>query len=107
MTQKKNILFRVSGGRAFNKELGLGHIYRAINLALELKPDNIFFLVEDYGNVKNLLLNWGFTNIFLLQNGIKIDSDIIETTNLLHEKKIDILIVDKYDYNTKKYATLF
>ena len=104
MTQKKNILFRVSGGRAFNKELGLGHIYRAINLALELKPDNIFFLVEDYGNVKNLLLNWGFTNIFLLQNGIKIDSDIIETTNLLHEKKIDILIVDKYDYNTKKYV---
>jgi len=104
LTQKKNILFRVSGGRAFNKELGLGHIYRAINLALELKPDNIFFLVEDYGNVKNLLLNWGFTNIFLLQNGIKIDSDIIETTNLLHEKKIDILIVDKYDYNTKKYV---
>ena len=104
MTQKKNILFRVSGGRAYNKELGLGHIYRAINLALELKPDNIFFLVEDYGNVKNLLLNWGFTNIFLLQNGIKIDSDIIETTNLLHEKKIDILIVDKYDYNTKKYV---
>ena len=73
-------------------------------MALELKPDNIFFLVEDYGNVKNLLLNWGFTNIFLLQNGIKIDSDIIETTNLLHEKKIDILIVDKYDYNTKKYV---
>ena len=104
MTQKKNILFRVSGGRAYNKELGLGHIYRAINLALELKPDNIFFLVEDYGNVKNLLLNWGFTNISLLQNGIKIDSDIIETTNLLHEKKIDILIVDKYDYNTKKYV---
>jgi len=104
LTQKKNILFRVSGGRAYNKELGLGHIYRAINLALELKPDNIFFLVEDYGNVKNLLLNWGFTNISLLQNGIKIDSDIIETTNLLHEKKIDILIVDKYDYNTKKYV---
>ena len=104
MTQKKNILFRVSGGRAFNKELGLGHVYRAINLALELKPNNIFFLVEDYGNVKSLLLNWGFKNIFLLKGGIKISSDITETTKLLYKKKIDILIVDKYDYNTKKYV---
>jgi len=49
------ILFRVSGGRAKNKEYGLGHIYHAMNLAPRLKSTEIFFLVEDYGKAIDLL----------------------------------------------------
>ena len=60
MTQKKNILFRVSGGRAFNKELGLGHVYRAINLALELKPNNIFFSCRRLWKWKKSFIELGF-----------------------------------------------
>ena len=48
-------MFRISGGRAFNRELGLGHVYRSINLASELKKNKIFFLIEDYGQVKKIL----------------------------------------------------
>ena len=43
---KKNtkILFRISGGRAKNKEYGLGHVYHAMNLSSRLKPAEFFFL---------------------------------------------------------------
>ena len=54
------ILFRVSGGRAKNKEYGLGHVYLAMNLASRLKPAKFFFLVEDYGNAIELLEKYNF-----------------------------------------------
>lgn len=99
-----NILFRISGGRAFNMELGLGHIYRSMNLASQLKNNNIYFLVEDYGGVIPLLTECGYRNSFPLKKRIGLDSDIKKTTNLINRKKIDILIVDKYDIQTKKYV---
>ena len=57
------ILIRTAGGRAENKELGLGHIYRTINLAKNFNQNNIFFLVEDYGQVSQILRQNGFFNI--------------------------------------------
>ena len=48
------ILFRVSGGNSPKTELGFGHVYRAINLATQLTKCQIFFLLEDYGNAKQV-----------------------------------------------------
>jgi len=106
MNQKINILFRLSGGQAFKKELGTGHVFRAMHLAYQLKPNHIFFLVEDYGTVRKILLSHGFKNIFSLKKEINLDCDVTETKKIIKKKKIDILIVDKFDYNTKKYVKL-
>ena len=54
------ILFRTSGGRIPKRELGLGHIYRCLNLGHQLKPHEIQFLIEDYGAVSSLLREHGF-----------------------------------------------
>ena len=102
--RKKNILFRISGGRAYGKELGTGHIYRAINIASKLKPNKLFFLVEDYGKTILFLKKNGYKNTFKLKKEIDVRSDIEITTKLIHDNDIDILIVDKFDYNTKKFV---
>ena len=73
------ILFRVSGGRAKNKEYGLGHIYHAMNLAPRLKSTEIFFLVEDYGKAIDLLQRYNFKNLFSLKKKIDVKSDIDQT----------------------------
>jgi len=105
LTKKNlNILFRISGGRAFNRELGLGHVYRSINLASELKKNKIFFLIEDYGQVKKILKKYSYNNIFLLKKGLSINTDLHKTLKLINRKKIDILIVDKFDSNIKTYV---
>ena len=102
--QKKNILFRISGGRAYGKELGTGHIYRAMNIASKLKPNKLFFLVEDYGKTILFLKKNGYKNTFKLKKQIDVKSDIDITTKLIHDNNIDILIVDKFDFNTKKFV---
>lgn len=105
MIQKKiNILFRISGGRAFEKELGTGHVYRAMHLAHQLKPNHVFFLIEDYGKINEILTKHGFKNIYPLKKEINLDCDIKVTIKIIKQKKIDILIVDKFDINTKKYV---
>ena len=43
-----NILIRTAGGKETNQELGLGHIYRSLNLGKELRPNKINFLLEDF-----------------------------------------------------------
>ena len=65
---KINILFRTSGGVAPNKELGFGHVYRCINLAKKISNNKIFFEIEDYGQVKKILIKNNFKNIFNLKN---------------------------------------
>lgn len=101
---KINILFRVSGGRAKNKEYGLGHIYHAMNLASQLKDYNIFFLVEDFGTAIRLLRNHGYKNLFSLKKEIDVESDVSKTLEIIKEKEITILIVDKHDLKAKKYV---
>ena len=53
--KRMKILFRTSGGAAPKRDLGLGHIYRSINLALALKNNDIHFLIQDFGGVKKIL----------------------------------------------------
>ena len=91
------ILFRTSGGRANKKELGLGHIYRCINLASQLKGSHeLHFLIEDYGGVKKILNNYELQNVSLLKKNICMHLDIKQTIQYIKRKKIDIVIIDKY-----------
>lgn len=103
MTQKLKILFRVSGGRAVSKQLGFGHIYRTINLAKNLHEQNLFFMIEDYGGVKEIFPK-SLGKLFFLRKNIDINSDINKTKNFILTNNIDILIVDKYQ-TSKKYLT--
>ena len=90
------ILFRTAGGRATQKELGLGHIYRCINLAEHLTKADKFFLLEDYGGVRNILAKRGFKNVTFLNTKANLESEISNTIQYIKEKQIDVVIVDRY-----------
>lgn len=104
------ILILTAGGTARNKELGLGHIFRTLNLIENLSSEKIFFLIEDHGGVKKILNDKGFKNIFVLN---KTDSNNYKKIKIIeHIKKleIDITIIDWGKLNNsivnslKKYA---
>ena len=80
MKKLPKILFRTSGGTAYGKELGMGHVYRSINLASHLKKSKIFFLIEDYGSVKQIISQRNFKQVFTLKKDISLKDDLIETT---------------------------
>ena len=98
---KINILFRTSGGIAPNKELGFGHVYRCINLAKKILNSKIFFVIEDHGQVKKLLIKNNFKNVFNLKKDINADEEITELIKIIKKKSIDIVIFDKYKINKK------
>ena len=102
----EKILFRTSGGRIRKKELGLGHVFRCINLGYQLKSHQIQFLIEDYGSVSPLLHEHGFKKIFNLIPGISINDDIKKTVAHILKNKITILIVDKYGLTNLYVQTL-
>jgi UDP-2,4-diacetamido-2,4,6-trideoxy-beta-L-altropyranose hydrolase len=91
-----NILIRTGGGRAKNKELGLGHIFRTINLASHFKTKKINFLLEDYGGAKEEIINHGFKNIFLLKKEPPLENDLKQTMEIIFQEKIDLIIIDRY-----------
>lgn len=92
----KNILIRTGGGKAIEKELGLGHIYRVINLAKELKNCKIYFSLEDFGGAREILQNNGFNKIETIVNEIKTEQDLKKTELQIKKWKIDIVVVDRY-----------
>jgi len=102
----EKILFRTSGGRIRKKELGLGHVFRCINLGYQLKSHQIQFLIEDYGSVSPLLHDHGFKKIFNLIPGISVNDDIKKTVAHILKNKITILIVDKYGLTNLYVKTL-
>ncbi len=102
--KKLNILFRTAGGTTHGKELGFGHIYRCINLANSLKNNNIHFLVEDFGNAAYVLRKNRYSKIHLLEKDIELKLDIGKSIKYLNDKKIDILIIDRYKIS-KKYVS--
>ncbi len=101
-----NILFRTSGGRIREKELGLGHVFRCINLGYQLKSHQIQFLIEDYGSVSSVLQEHGFKKIFNLIPGMSVNNDIKKTTTHILKNNIDILIVDRYGLTNRYVKTL-
>jgi len=101
--QKLSILIRTSGGIAPTKQLGFGHIYRSANIAKALKPNQIKFLVEDFGNAEKVLNSMGFVNLEVLQKNIPLNIDITKTIALIKKCKVDVLIIDRYQLK-KKYV---
>jgi UDP-2,4-diacetamido-2,4,6-trideoxy-beta-L-altropyranose hydrolase len=102
----EKILFRTSGGRIREKELGLGHVFRCINLGYQLKPHRIQFLIEDYGSVSSVLQEHGFKKIFNLIPDISVNDDIKKTTTHILKNNISILIVDKYGLTNRYIKAL-
>jgi UDP-2,4-diacetamido-2,4,6-trideoxy-beta-L-altropyranose hydrolase len=96
------ILFRTSGGRIQKKELGLGHIHRCINLSKEISSHDLTFLIEDFGSVSSLLKEQSLKYI-KLKPGLSENADIKNTIKTIQDKKIDLVIVDRYGL-TNKYA---
>lgn len=94
--KKLKIAIRTSGGKETNKELGLGHVYRTLNLALELRTNEIHFLLEDYGGSREIIKKNNFKDIHILKKDIELNDDIDESLRYIIDKKIDILIVDRY-----------
>jgi UDP-2,4-diacetamido-2,4,6-trideoxy-beta-L-altropyranose hydrolase len=90
------ILFRTSGGKTPKEQLGLGHVFRCINLASMFNKKSIFFLIEDFGGVKKLLNERDFENVSVLKKNIDTYSDIKKTIRFVNEKKIDLVIIDRY-----------
>ena len=91
-----NILIRTAGGRGRGKEIGLGHIYRVINLSRELKNNRIYFSLEDFGGAKEILKKNGYNKIETITNEIKVEEDFENTKLQIKKWKIDIIIIDRY-----------
>ena len=96
---KLRILIRTAGGKESNQELGLGHVYRCLNLALEMKPNKIYFLLEDFGGSAEILKQRGLHNIQILKKSTSLKDDLRITKNFIDKKKIDLVIVDRYHVN--------
>lgn len=93
------ILFRTSGGRTPKEQLGLGHIFRCINLASMFEKPSLYFLIEDFGGVKKLLIERKFRNISLLKKNIDLKSDVKKTIDFIKRNNIDIAVIDRYLLN--------
>ena len=108
MKQKKiKILFRTYGGNVMNRQTGLGHIFRSINLSYYLKHKaDLHFLVEDYGGAKKIFNEYGFTQISSLRKNISLECDIKKTIQYIHNNNIDILIIDQHKTDIKYLKVL-
>lgn len=71
----QKILFRTAGGKAKGQELGLGHIFRTINLSNQLQKCKKFFIIEDFGGVKKILEENGIQEIKSVKKNISSEDD--------------------------------
>lgn len=94
--QKMRILIRTAGGKEKNQQLGMGHIYRMMNLAKEFKKADILFLIEDFGGTKKVLKENGFENIERLKKNPSASEDYNFTKRIAEKNKIDIIIIDRF-----------
>ena len=97
--KKSKILIRTAGGSTKGKQLGMGHIFRSIHLAKELKSFQLIFLLEDFGGAKRILKKNGFTNILQLEKNISHQQEYLKTQKIINEYSIDLIIYDKYKIN--------
>ena len=106
LNKKLRILIRTSGGKAPTKELGLGHIFRCLNLAEFLKNNKLYFFVEDFGGVKQIFYDKKIKQFTIIQKNISIENDIKQTVKFIINNKIDIVIVDRYNVRIKYLQAL-
>ena len=104
------VLVLTAGGTAKNKELGLGHIFRTLNLVENLSNEKIFFLIEDYGGVKKILKDRNCKNTFFLKKNETNEYKKLEIIEHIKKLEIDVIIIDWAKLNNsiintvKKYA---
>ena len=101
-----SILFRTAGGKTKTKELGLGHIFRCINLAKKMQPVKKNFLVEDYGGAIRVIKQNGFRKCFPAKINQSLENEIDETRRFIEQNKIDLVVIDKYKVNRKFVSSL-
>jgi len=101
LKKKIKILFRISGGRAPKKELGMGHVFRCLNLAQCLRYHDLIFLVEDYGGIKKIFAKTYHRKIKFLKSGKSVDYDIKKTIQIIKKERPNVTIVDKYNIKLK------
>ena len=97
MKKKIRILFRTSGGKARGKQLGMGHVFRCLNLAKTMKECESHFLVEDFGGVSDVLTKNHIKNSTKLSKNISEKRDYEQASEYVKLNNIQILIVDKYE----------
>lgn len=99
--KKINVLIRTVGGRSRSENIGLGHIYRIINILDILKPGNTFFMLEDFGDAKEIVKEKKYTKIINVKKKISLNEDIKISKRIIKEEKIDLVIIDKYPVKVK------
>lgn len=83
-----------AGGKAKQKQLGMGHIYRTLNLVEHLKKTNtIYFLIEDHGGAKKIIRKKRFKTLLFKKN-LTVISRITNTLDIITKYKIDGVIID-------------
>jgi len=103
---KKKILIRTGGGQAKNKELGLGHVFRVINLSNFLKNHEIHFMIEDFGGASKILRENNFHRISILDKKYSVKKDIKKTVSYIKKNSIDMIIIDRYRISSSYVKTL-
>jgi len=94
-------LIITSGGKAKRKQLGMGHIFRTLNLVEHLKKNNkIYFLIEDHGGVKKKINDKKFES-FLFKKNSTVSSRILVTIDIIKKLGIDGVIIDWNKIETK------
>jgi len=86
----------MSGGTSNHKELGMGHVYRCLNLASNFDKRSTFLAIEDFGGVKEVCKNKGFQKVIELKKNSNVSEDLKHTIDFIKKKKIDVVVVDIY-----------
>ena len=87
-------LIITAGGKARKKQLGMGHIFRTLNLVEHLKKNNIiYFLLEDHGGSKEIIEKKKFKT-FLFGKNSSVTSQITVTKEIILKYNIDVVIID-------------
>ena len=75
----------------------MGHITRCMNLSKNIKNCKINFIIEDFGGATKFLKDEGIKNIFTIKPNISIFDELKYIEKIIYTKKIDLIIIDKYD----------
>ena len=94
-----NVAFRVDGG----ENIGMGHIQRCLALASELKKKNaeVIFIFQKNNKIKRKIEKQGFGRTELKEK-MSLKEDLGETSKIIREENINILITDSYTF-TQNY----
>ena len=92
---KETIIIKTDG----SNEIGLGHIYRSVNLAKELKKENYKIIFLTKSNISTKII----PKIFTVK---KIKNNLNELQNILNKINPKIIIIDKLEENLDEIKIL-